>query len=127
MEAEKTCQNCGTTIYGRVDKKFCSDGCRNAFNNEQNRDANNFIRRVNHTLRKNRRILETLNPDGKMKVHKEKLRALGFDFNFYTSTYTTKIGTVYYFCYEHGYLPLENDFYALVIRKEYVDSTQSVK
>lgn len=121
MEAEKSCLNCGLTIYGRVDKKFCSDTCRNAYNNEQNRDRNNFIRRVNYTLRKNRRILAELNPDGKMKVHKDKLTALGFDFNFYTSTYTTKKGTIYYFCYEHGYLPLENNFYALVIRQEYLE------
>ena len=108
------------TIYGRVDKKFCSDNCRNAYNNEQNRDANNFIRRVNHALRKNRRILADLNPNGKMKVHREKLVALGFDFKFYTSTYTTKKGTIYYFCYEHGYLPLDDGFYALVIRQEYL-------
>lgn len=120
MEVEKNCLNCSRSIFGRIDKKFCSDGCRNAYNNEQNRDANNFIRRVNYTLRKNRRILAEINPDGKMKVHKEKLAALGFDFNFYTSTYTTKKGTIYYFCYEHGYLPLEDNFYALVIRQEYV-------
>lgn len=125
MEIEKNCLNCGRIIFGRVDKKFCCDSCRNAYNNEQNRDANNFIRRVNHTLRKNRRILAEINPDGKMKVHKEKLMALGFDFNFYTSTYTTKKGTIYYFCYEHGYLPLENNFYALVIRQEYLAAPAS--
>lgn len=125
MEVEKNCLSCSRPIFGRVDKKFCSDACRNAYNNEQNRDVNNFVRRVNHTLRKNRRILAELNPDGKMKVHGEKLNALGFDFNFYTSTYTTKKGTIYFFCYEHGYLPLENNYYALVIRQEYLDPSVS--
>lgn len=120
MEENKSCLNCGRPMFGRIDKKFCTDGCRNAFNNELNRDVNNFIRRVNHTLRKNRRILAELNPNGKNKVHREKLAAYGFDFNFYTSTYTTKKGTTYYFCYEHGYLPLEGNYCALVIRQEYL-------
>jgi len=40
-----------------------------------------------------------------------------FDFNHFTSIYTTQTGNIYYFCYDQGYLPLENDFYALVKRK----------
>ena len=40
----------------------------------------------------------------------------GFDFNYFTSIYTTKAGTVYYFVYNQGYLPLEGDYYALVKR-----------
>ena len=30
----KVCPECGEKIIGRVDKKFCSDYCRNAFNNK---------------------------------------------------------------------------------------------
>lgn len=101
-----------------MDKKFCSDQCRNEFNNKRNRDDNNYIRNVNNILRKNRRILFQLNPHGKSTTHGDKLSQKGFDFNYYTSTYTTKAGAVYYFCYEYGYLPLDNNFYALVKKKE---------
>lgn len=113
---EKTCPECGNKIIGRVDKKFCSDYCRNAHNNKINKDSKNLIRNVNNRLRKNWRILEQLNPDGKTKTTKTKLIGKGFDFNYFTSIYTTKKGTVYYFCYDQGYLPLENDYYALVKR-----------
>ena len=41
----------------------------------------------------------------------------GFDFNYFTSIYTTKSGTIYYFIYDQGYLPLENQYYALVKRE----------
>src|SRR5688572_15010095 len=112
----KTCLDCGEIIKGRADKKFCSDQCRNNYNNQLNSDSNNYVRNVNNILRKNRRILAELNPEEKSKTHKDKLIQKGFDFNYYTNTYTTKKGTVYYFCYEHGYLPLENDFYFLVKR-----------
>jgi predicted nucleic acid-binding Zn ribbon protein len=118
MEA-KTCLECGDAIKGRADKKFCSDLCRNSFNNKHNRDANNYIRNVNNILRKNRRILAELNPKGKMKASRNTLTDKGFNFNYFTSTYTTKTGNTYYFCYEQGYLELENDQYALVIKQEY--------
>ena len=117
----RKCPECGFEILGRSDKRFCSDQCRNTFNNRQQRDANNLVRRVNNTLRKNRRILESLNPKGKSKVTKTQLLDKGFNFDYYTNVYSTKKGNTYYFCYDHGYLPLENDYMALVIKQEYVD------
>ncbi|TYB71813.1 hypothetical protein ES676_12285 [Bizionia saleffrena] len=113
----KLCPECGDKIVGRIDKKFCSDGCRNAYNNKMNKDGKNLIRNINNRLRKNWRILEESNPDQKTKTTKTKLIQKGFDFNYFTSIYTTKVGTVYYFVYDQGYLPLDNDFYALVKRK----------
>ncbi len=113
---EKVCLDCGTKIFGRVDKKFCSDACRNNYNNKLNSDSNNNVRNINNILRKNRRILEGLTPQGKSKANKTKLLEKGFDFNYHTNTYTTKVGAVYYFCYEYGYLELDNDWYALVKR-----------
>lgn len=114
---ERTCPECGDKIIGRIDKKFCSDGCRNTHNNRQNKDAVNLIRNTNNKLRKNWRILEQLNPNQKTKTTKRKLDDLGFDFNLFTSIYTTKAGTIYYFIYNQGYLPLEGDYYALVKRQ----------
>lgn len=115
---ERSCQECGTPIEGRVDKKFCSDQCRNTYNNRQNSDSSLYMRNVNNILRKNRRILENLNPGGKTKVHRNKLLARDFNFEFFTNIYTTKKGSVYYFCYEQGFLPLENDYYYLVVQKK---------
>lgn len=74
------------------------------------------MRQVNNILRKNRRILAELNPNDKTTVSKEKLSNLGFNFNYHTHLYTTQKGSTYRFVYEYGYLPLENDFYMLVLR-----------
>lgn len=78
------------------------------------------MRNINNTLRRNRRILKALNPRGKTKVNKIALTDQGFNFHYYTNTYKTKAGKTYYFCYDQGYLPLEKDQLALVIRKDYV-------
>ncbi|MBQ0738694.1 hypothetical protein J9332_30685 [Aquimarina celericrescens] len=111
---QKTCLECGEQLKGRADKKFCSDYCRNAYNNKLNKDSKNLIRNTNNRLRKNYRILEELNPNGKSKATKSQLLSKDFSFGFNTSIYTTKKGTVYYFVYDQGYLPLENDYFALV-------------
>ena len=66
----KTCLECGDKIIGREDKKFCSDGCRNAYNNKMNKDQNNLMRNINNKLRKNYRILCELNPEEKGKTTK---------------------------------------------------------
>jgi hypothetical protein len=116
---EKTCSECGTTIKGRVDKKFCSDQCRSAYNNRINSDETSYVRNVNNILRKNRRILLELNPEGKNRVSRDKLKLKGFDFQHFTSTYTTKEGAQYFYCYEQGYLPIEKDFFLLVVKKEF--------
>ena len=115
---EKQCPECGRPVHGRIDKKFCSDACRNAFNNKVNAATTNYIRNVNNTLSKNRRILIELNPDGKKKTHRDKLLKKGFDFDFHTNTYTTKAGDTYHFCYEQGYLALDEGYVLLVKRDE---------
>lgn len=110
----KSCLECNEKIVGREDKKFCSDGCRNAYNNKINKDSNNFMRNINNKLRKNYRILVELNTDGKSKTTRNKLQSKGFDFNFFTNILQTKTGNTYYFVYDQGYMLLENDYYVLV-------------
>ena len=38
----------------------------------------------------------------------------GFDFEYFTNQLHTKTGNTYFFVYEQGYMPLENDYYILV-------------
>lgn len=79
-----------------------------------------YFRKVNSILRKNRRILEELNPKEKARTTKERLLLNGFNFYYYTNVYHTKQGKTYYFVYEHGYLELDNEDYALVRKLDYI-------
>jgi len=110
----KTCLECGEKIVGREDKKFCSDGCRNTYNNKINKDSTNFMRNINNKLRKNYRILSEINTEGKSKTTRAKLLSKGFDFEFFTNILETKTGNTYFFVYDQGYRTLEDDFYMLV-------------
>jgi hypothetical protein len=115
---EKQCLDCGTTLKGRADKKFCDDQCRSNYNNRIKADDSKEVKRINSILFKNRKILTALNLDGKTKVPRSKLEKSGFNFSYATHQYQTAKGAVYVFCYEHGYLPLENDWYLLVKKLE---------
>ena len=117
---QRACQECGQKLLGRKDQKYCSDYCRNGFNNKLNEDSNKYVRRINGILRKNRRILEKLNPKGKFTTDGITLAEEGFNFHYYTNIYTTQKGGQYFFCYEHGYIKLENDQYMLVMKQDYV-------
>ena len=111
---QKECLECGDKIIGRADKKFCSDYCRNSYNNKVNKDSKNLIRNTNNRLRKNYKILSEANTTGKTKITRSKLLDKGFDFTLFTSIYTTKTGNTYYYVYDQGYLAIENELYLLI-------------
>ena len=115
MESRK-CLECNDKVVGRIDKKFCSDYCRNSYNNKVDKESKNLIRNTNNRLRKNYKILTELNVTGKTKTSRRKLFDKGFDFQFFTSIYTTKTGNTYFYIYDQGYLALENETYLLIKR-----------
>jgi predicted nucleic acid-binding Zn ribbon protein len=114
---DKECLACGKKIVGRADKKFCDDSCRNAYNNTQKATENNYMRNVINILKKNRRVLEeVLGSEEMSRTTQEKLIQKGFNKQFHTHTYTNKKGDTYFFNFEYGYLPLENQG-ALVVKR----------
>jgi hypothetical protein len=114
----RTCLECGEPLKGRADQKFCNDLCRNSYNNKKMSGSTNYMRKINRVLKKNHRILESLNPDGKTTTFKNTLEKQGFNFNYYTNIYTTKTGRDYFFVYDQGYSELENYKYVLVKKED---------
>ncbi len=116
----KPCLSCGKPLRGRADKKFCDDYCRNTFNNNLKSGSNNLVKNINNALSKNRRILENVlgDQDEICKISREKLLELGFKFRYLTHTYKNKKGNIYFFCYDHGYLPIDNNLFLVVKSRE---------
>lgn len=111
---KRTCLECGETYRGRIDKKFCSDCCRNAYHNRQNGEHSNQMRRTNAILRRNRRILADLRAQGAPRVHRDQLLSLGFRFHYFTCLQPAPPGASGFFCYEHGLVPEVDDWFVLV-------------
>lgn len=83
---DKVCFTCSKPLKGRTDKKFCDDFCRNQHHNTLKGPQNNFIRKVNNALLKNRRILKKLFDESSPphKFSKYDLMLEGFVFRYHT-------------------------------------------
>ncbi len=101
-----TCLQCNQTLFGRKDKKFCNDFCRNSYNNVE------IVRNINNRLRKNNRILKTLLEEGARSVNKNELSLRNFDFKYITNVDESKNGTIFY-VYDVGYQELNEENYLL--------------
>ncbi len=115
----RNCLTCDKPVKGRSDKKFCDDYCRNNYNNHLKLSDSNIVRLINNVLTKNRRILQSLLPEDRetYKITRDNLLLKGFSFKYITHIYTTQTGKDYFYCYEYGYLPLDNDWFLIVKRK----------
>ncbi len=118
MIDEICCLQCGEKIVGRIDKKFCDAQCRNSYNNKRKRESEKQIVEINRILRRNRKILKQLSPEGKTTVRKEYLEKSDFDFKYHTHTYTTTHNNTYKLCYEYGYLELDDGIKVLIVNEQ---------
>jgi predicted nucleic acid-binding Zn ribbon protein len=99
----KKCPVCSAKYVGRSDKKYCSDYCRNAFNNKVNSNIGKEVRKVNRILRKNRDLLNKYLELGMEEVSLFSLISDGFVLTYFTNVHKGIMGDDFYFCYDLGY------------------------
>jgi hypothetical protein len=104
------CLECGVNIIGRIDKKFCSDGCRNSFHNRVYREESSGIRVINRVLARNHRLLKNLFDNNERECFKERLTELGFNFSYFTSIEEKASPDKHYFCYDFEYFCTSDKF-----------------
>ena len=117
---ERVCLDCGGKILGRSDKKFCSDQCRNNYNNRINRDSNNYVRNVHAQLRRNRKILADLYDEDVRRIHRDALFALGYNFTFFTHIVETTEGQKWSYCFEYGFRDTDDEYIELNSNSSYL-------
>ena len=123
MPIEKRyCQCCAQVLHGRMDKKFCDEGCRNNFNNQQNSVENKEIRIINRILKRNRAILLALFALEKKptNIEKERLLLEGFNFRYMTQQGVGSDGQSYQICYDVGLISELDRNYRIVLATDVV-------
>ena len=102
------CLECGETIsYGRPDKKFCCEECKNKHHNLQSRISKTMKKKVLSVLEKNYEVLEHLIYSGVEAVWLSEVLAMGFQPEYFTSY--KKIGKRgHYKCFDIGYVMTAN-------------------
>jgi len=115
------CIECGEKLKGRLGQKFCSVYCKSSFHYKNNKEAlpSTYVKIDTH-LKNNRRILKQYNVSGQSQIKKDMLIKEGFDFNYYTHTWSAKNGNEYFFCYEFGFRDLKDGKYSLIMWQDYM-------
>lgn len=107
-EEHPKCLECGDEIsYGRSDKKFCSDECRNRHHNTYHRSCRNYKRKVAAILDKNYEILENLVNSGVKAVWVSEIIAMGYN-PAYVTSYKKHGRRSMCHCYDICYIATDN-------------------
>ena len=119
----KKCPVCENEIIGRSGKVFCSLKCKSIDQYEKRQVEDAFFIQVDRQLKVNRKLLKKYNRSGFTTLRKEQLEKEGFDSNFFTHYWKNSKGEVYLFCYDFGFLEIEQKGvkkYLLVEWQEYM-------
>ena len=117
---------CGKELFGRSDKKYCNDECRNRANSTKRKkefwSEDKHIYEITRDLRRNRSIMKSTGAflDETKIVTKGWMLDKGYNFEYYTNILHTKKGD-YYFCYEFGHMILEDGKVLIVMTDRYID------
>ena len=115
----KKCLVCKTSFVGRSDKKYCSDQCRNVYNNKMNAALTKDIRKTNKILRTNRDILNKYHMMGVEHISLFTLISEGFILTYFTNLYKDWNGREVYFCYDLGYQLSNNESVQVFEKKKF--------
>jgi len=104
----KFCLNCGLPVFGRADKKYCDDYCRNDFHNSQAVTNSKLTRSSHKKLRRNYEILTGVIDDGVCEIAKDELLVYGFNTKAMTELDLREDGTMLYGIYDIQYFEKAN-------------------
>lgn len=107
------CLECGKEIvYGRADKKFCSESCKNKYHNNMHKYSRNMHFKVLNGIEKNYDILSKLFRSHVLSIDIGDLIALGFKIE-YSTGYRKFNRHDEYRCFEFKYYITKNRLFGL--------------
>jgi len=80
-----------------------------------------FVKKITKILTHNYQIMQKLNANSRTIVSEQQLKGLGLNFSYITSYQTTQKGDVYHFCFDQGYLKINDNQVLLVVQPNQVE------
>ena len=80
-----TCLECGSVVYGRSDRKFCSSGCKDRWHNRKMHVYNKMRLKIMNALDRNYTILTRLLAQGIRTIDRMDIEHIGFRLDCVTS------------------------------------------
>ena len=108
------CLECGDKIgYGRSDKKFCCEDCKNRYYNGLSKGSRKFKRKVMVRLTKNYQILEQIIKSGESSVELTDLVSFGFTPDTVTGFHKNRFKSDEYWCFDIKYRMTDSRVYSI--------------
>lgn len=110
---EALCHHCGRPLlFGRSDRKFCNDTCRNTFNRELRKKKlaeESIPDQIIKLLKKNYALLLRFNPsqNNEVIVDRYQLHKAGYAYNYFTGRDQLPDGEIRYRCFDQCWVDLE--------------------
>lgn len=103
MEHKRHCLCCGKELHGRPDKKFCSDKCKDKWNNSRKCELRKGKLATLRIIECNYAILQHLKEAGCTICDIKALAAIGFSPDYFTRLVTNKNGYLICECFDIRY------------------------
>jgi len=103
---KKNCKHCNKEFKPkRFDAKYCSEKCKNTYNNRTKSKAYHITKTINDIFWNNRSILCSFYKKSHKEgfIHINQLKRAGYNFNYFTHEYEADPKTRVIFCYDFGF------------------------
>ena len=111
--SENRCLECGEVIsFGRTDKKFCCEKCKNTYHNRRAKTTRNFKLKVMNALDHNYTILEKLIYMKIDSIELPELQMMGYKLEYVTSYHKNRTHNEYW-CYDIKYFMTDNRIFSI--------------
>ena len=108
------CLECGDKIrYGRTDKKFCCEDCKNKHYNRLAKVGRAYRRKIMNRLTRNYQILEQLIKDGVESVDLTDIVSAGFTPETVTGFHKNRCKSDKYWCFDIKYSMSDSRVYSI--------------
>ncbi|MBR6458503.1 MAG: DUF2116 family Zn-ribbon domain-containing protein [Bacteroidales bacterium] len=119
MEKQRYCLNCGAPLYGRPDKLFCSDRCKDSWHNIRRSRIRKKRSSVMSILDNNHEILAALLRTGRTVWITPLVEAMGFRWDYFTRLVEIKHGSILCECFDIRYRVSKTKLSSLARVSEY--------
>lgn len=120
-EYRKLCPHCEEGFEAkRLNQVYCTSRCKYTANNRKRQALNRQHQRVNAILARNWLLLEQVRKQSgnkPVRINRQKLEALGYNFNYHTHHLTLSEEKTAYMQYNLGLVYMGNDSCDLYIEK----------
>ena len=112
------CLNCGKIAYGRSDRKFCCQQCKNAWHNARTRESRLYRSRIITALGRNYNVLRSALERGELSIDLMTLQDRGFRPCYVTGHRSVRYGSDVCRCFDISYCQSASRVYRIRLEDE---------